>query len=64
MSWRARGKTKIANSAKNTGTGNTVSFLGGIGRGRAIRGAILKRSTCQKDTCYNSAGFRPKMVLK
>lgn len=64
MSWRARGKTKIVNSAKNTGTGKVVTYLGGIGRGRAIRGAILARSTCQDGKCYNSQGFKPKMALQ
>jgi hypothetical protein len=51
MSWRARGKTKITNSAKNTGTGSVVDKQGGIGRSRTLRSLIARRAPgkCVKD---------------
>ena len=61
MSWRARSKTKIANKKSNTGTGSVNAKVGGQGRGRVIRGAILSRSVCELDTCYNSYGMMPRM---
>ena len=48
MSWRARGKTKIANSANNTGTGNVLSTQSGMGRGRVLRSMIAMRAAGKK----------------
>ena len=62
MSWRARGKTKIINSKANTGKkSGVVSKVGFGGRGRVIRGALMGRSVCVTDTCYNSIGMMTVM---
>ena len=44
MSWRASGKTKIANSGDNTGTGSVVNRQNGMGRGRVLRSLIALRA--------------------
>lgn len=48
MSWRARGKTKIANSGANTGKGYVVDKQGGMGRSRVLRSMIARRAAGKK----------------
>tara|TARA_Y100001935_G_C17012746_1_gene363814 strand:- start:354 stop:548 length:195 start_codon:yes stop_codon:yes gene_type:complete len=59
-----RAKYHSSNLASNTGKGYVNNKLSGQGRGRVIRGAILSRSMCVSEGCYNSIGMMPKMGKK